>query len=331
MGVPAVGAGRRLEFVRSSEDEPHAARRAAILKAHPEIKELMGFDWRMKYIVFATVFLQVVMAYLVRNASWSTFIVAAYVVGATANHSLFLAVHELAHNLGAKSMVANRLIGMVGNLPICIPYSTSFKPYHLDHHKFQGVDGMDLDVPTPLEAWFITRSSGSYVAHTVKKFLFCFFQIFFYALRPTIMKPSRLPKDRWLVLNYTICFLFDAIIVATLGPNALFYLLLSTFLAGSIHPTAGHFIAEHYMTDNGTETYSHYGWLNIFAYNVGYHNEHHDFPNIPGSRLPAVKAIAPEFYDKLPQCKSWPGIFWWYIFDDSAGPFARTTRAEKSS
>jgi sphingolipid delta-4 desaturase len=31
--------------------------------------------------------------------------------------------------------------------------------------------------------------------------------------------------------------------------------------------------AEHYVWEEGDEqeTYSYYGWLNIFAYNVGYH------------------------------------------------------------
>merc|ERR1719375_2469687 len=99
----------------------------------------MGFEPLTKYMVMGTVALQLFTGWAVQDLSWGWFVLVAYVVGATANHSLFLAVHELAHNLGAKSMVANRLIGMGGNLPICIPYSTSFKPYHLDHHKFQGV------------------------------------------------------------------------------------------------------------------------------------------------------------------------------------------------
>merc|ERR1711966_109848 len=110
---------------------------------------------------------------------------------------------------------------------------------------------------------------------------------------------------------------FDLAVVHVWGIGSLLYLVMGTLLGMGLHPVAGHFIAEHYVMNEGQETYSYYGPLNWLAFNVGYHNEHHDFLNIPGSRLPALYKAAPEFYDNLVKTESWPGTVWNYVADDS--------------
>jgi sphingolipid 4-desaturase/C4-monooxygenase len=64
---------------------------------------------------------------------------------------------------------------------------------------------------------------------------------------------------------------------------------------------------------------------------VGYHNEHHDFPSIPWTRLPKLHRIAKEFYDPLPAHKSWPMVTWRFITDGNIGMWSRVKRTDKGS
>jgi sphingolipid 4-desaturase/C4-monooxygenase len=119
------------DFFWSYTEEPHKSRRLAIIKAHPDVLKLCGPERATKWVVLAVVSLQVFCAWQLRSTnplSWQFWAVA-YVVGATANQNLFLAIHEISHNLAFKSPLANRLIAVFANLPIGIPYSASFRVY----------------------------------------------------------------------------------------------------------------------------------------------------------------------------------------------------------
>lgn len=61
---------------------------------------------------------------------------------------------------------------------------------------------------------------------------------------------------------------------------------------------------------------------------AGYHVEHHDFPNIPWKRLPALRAIAPEFYAHLASYPSWTGVIWRFLTDPSVGRRGVMTKRE---
>merc|ERR1712178_431297 len=129
--------------------------------------------------------------------------------------------------------------------------------------------------------------------------------------------------------NWAAQIAFDAAVLYFWGWKPLFYFVFCIFLAGGLHPCAGHFISEHYVfphLDAKQETYSYYGVLNWLTWNVGYHNEHHDFPFVPWSRLPAVKRAAPEFYDTLATGDSWIGVIWDYITRADLGPYNRVKR-----
>lgn len=89
----------------------------------------MGYEPLTKWVVLFVVCLQLGTAYLLRNTHPlnPTFLFAAYVIGATANHNLFLAIHEITHNLAFQGVKQNKLFAIFANLPIGIPYAMGFK------------------------------------------------------------------------------------------------------------------------------------------------------------------------------------------------------------
>jgi len=258
------------------------------------------------------------MCWIVSELSWPWVLLLAYCVGGVINHSMTLGMHEISHNLAFRSPNANRWFGMIANLPLGVPSSVSFRRYHMEHHQYQGEDGIDADIPTVMEGKIFTNAP--------LKFIWVILQPAFYALRPVIALPKK--PTHWEAANWIIQVgIFDyGIIYNNFGLRAVTYLIIGTLLGMGVHPMAGHFIAEHYTFLKGQETYSYYGPLNWFSFNVGYHNEHHDFPFIAGSRLPKLREIAPEFYDPLPHHASWVNVIWRYIVDPHISPFSRVKR-----
>jgi len=304
------------DFIWSATDEPHASRRKLILEKYPQIKQLYGVDPTLKFKILLVIAIQIVGAWFASTLSWWPWFALTYCVGGTFNHTLTLAMHEVSHNLAFSSFLTNKLFGIFTNCPLGIPSFISFKKYHADHHKYQGEDGVDGDIPSTFE--------GQIVHSTFTKLVWVICQPAAYALRPLLVVGK--PASWWELVNAIVVLGFDAILLYAWGIKALLYCVCGTLLGMGLHPMAGHFIAEHYTFSKKQETYSYYGILNLLSFNVGYHNEHHDFPFIAGSKLPQVKAIAPEFYDTLMVHTSWVKVIWMYITDPTVGPYSRVKR-----
>jgi sphingolipid delta-4 desaturase len=89
----------------------------------------MGYEYLTKYVVLLVVSIQLCVAIALRHTSPLSplFLFCAYVIGGTANHNLFLAIHEITHNLAFRGVAPNKLLAIFANLPIGIPYSAAFK------------------------------------------------------------------------------------------------------------------------------------------------------------------------------------------------------------
>lgn len=125
--------------------------------------------------MLASIAVQLVSVHLLQDAHWTTWLFMCYTLSGAINHMMTLAMHELSHNLGAKKPINNRILGLIANLPMGIPASASFRRYHMEHHRYQGEDVLDVDVPTAAE--------GEIFHNTPWKVLWCLLQPAFYSIR----------------------------------------------------------------------------------------------------------------------------------------------------
>jgi sphingolipid delta-4 desaturase len=169
------------------------------------------------------------------------------------------------------------------------------------------VPGLDADVPTPSELRLVGNSWWR------KTFWLSMFWAVQALLRPTKVKAIR-TVNGWAICNAVAMAAAMAPIVWFFGWWPVAYLFLSTLFSLGVHPVGARWIQEHYVFEEGQETYSYYGPLNKLSFNMGYHNEHHDFPQIPWSRLPALRAAAPDFYDHLYHHRSWTRLLLHVLF-----------------
>jgi len=303
-------------FTWSDEREPHAERRRNLLIKYPQIKELYGPCPRTKYICTALICGQLALAYSLREAPWWLIVLVAYCIGGVINQALLLAIHELSHNLAFRKPWKNRAFALFVNLPVGVPVAETFRFYHLLHHAHQGDETLDTDLPTELE--------GRLLRHWFTKLLWLACQGFAYALRPLFVYPKKPSLAE--AFNLLLQLGFNVAVYHFWGGKALAYLPISSLIVMGLHPIAGHYISEHYVFRGGQETYSYYGPLNALAFNVGYHNEHHDFPYIAGSRLKRLRNTAPEFYDGLLSHGSWTQTLWRFVTQPAVGGYSRIKR-----
>jgi len=315
----------QLSFIYSKDNEPHRNRTKQILKDHPEVRNLIGKNpWTIVPTILV-VGLQLFMAYLLKDQAWYVIVLAAFCIGAFADHITFVVVHECTHNLLFKKKSLNLLASILANVPSVIPTAISFHRYHIKHHSFQGIIELDGDLPYEWEAKLVGRSM---IGKAIWLFCYPVFQI----IRTFRLKEIK-PIDGWVVLNFLIMAVVDFTVLFTMGWGSIFYLFMSFWFSVGLHPLGGRWIQEHFMKtpENNQETFSYYGVLNTINMNIGYHNEHHDFPSIPWNNLPKLKNTAAEYYDTLESHKSWTKLVLRFLFDRNITLFSRTVRTNRGA
>lgn len=292
----------------SEEVAWHDKRRARIRRDHPEVRELYGHDARTQLAVVALVGAQFGIARSLMRASLGPWLGATLVVGPTLAHALGVLIHEAAHNLVAKETPANKAWGIFLNLPLGAPAAMEFRGQHLLHHRHLAevdpVSGKDTQAPTLAEdAWVGSSPWRKVLSFTAGRF--------YWGGRPA----GKVPFDGWMLANWVTAFGAITLVGVTWGTAPTLYLLCSSLLAFGPHTFGARRLSEHLPVRRGQPTNSYYGPLNAVSFDVGYHVEHHDFPNIAWTRLRKLRALGKREYEELFAFTSWTKLIIGYFTD----------------
>jgi sphingolipid 4-desaturase/C4-monooxygenase len=320
----------------------HRERAKAIIKAHPEIKELFGRDSSTAFWCLAASGAQIALALAVSHGPWWVMLLAAYLIGSSINLMLFQLGHECVHGLVFKRPFWNRVLFTITTLPMFLSAHHTWWAEHLVHHTDMGAKKdfitrrrtyfLSTRVTSPL---FMPYSLFMLVLQVVRSVVGLTMYVFGSVLRGRLRPGKRTlavladehlvsgyEKERFTVwavwyplLNLAMC----GGLFAYGGWLSIVYLLASqAFFTGFLHPYSLGWvlgISHFHGAKKYQPTASHYGRIvNLLSFNAGLHVEHHDLMMIPWRKLPKLRQIAPEFYDNLQPINSYTLLALQFVF-----------------
>jgi sphingolipid delta-4 desaturase len=311
-------------FYQSEAEQPHPGRARAIMKTHPEVRQLMVRNPWTALIAVLIVLIQTGIAFgmgALGFGYWWLGAIIAFFIGAFANHANYVIIHDATHNLIFRSPSWNKTVAIIADLPNLTPGAMGFRVYHLKHHSHQGDYEWDADLANHWEARLV---GNRWYRKAIWLMLFPFFQV----TRPPRLKAIKM-WDRWSSINLGCAIAYDVAIVYFCGWAGFVYLVFAFLFSIGLHPVGARWIQEHYTYDFDQETFSYYGPINRVALNMGYHNEHHDLPSVPWNNLPKLRAMAPEFYENLKYHSSWSRLLLQFVFDRRYSLYSRVERMKQ--
>jgi len=307
----------------------HYERKKKIIEAHPEVKSLYGQNPWSFLIMLIGATSQTILGISMANLSWPVIIVTSYTLGTYLNWVCMVMGHEGSHGLVFKTKELNKIHTILAFLPCFLgPFGSFWSIEHMYHHQVV-VDKMNrygpqqnsllkkilfsllfinvLSILFFLSSWIVAVRVGihfvKYLAGTEKEPTPDKFQ----------MKPFKnfpqVAKSGWFYINMFALAAFNIIIYLKFGPVPILYFFLCNGFCNGLHPLGMRQVQEHYMQRKSQPTNSVYSSLGFFLLNIGYHNEHHDFPSIPWNRLPLLRKMAPEYYNTLFYFDSYTQVF----------------------
>lgn len=320
----------------------HRERARQMLAAHPEIRTLFGHAPVTAFWCVLAAGLQVALAAACGWLPWWAAVVLAYCCGALINIALFQLAHECDHCLVFGSRFWNRYLFTLTSIPMFLPAHHTWWTEHLVHHNDMGAT---KDFITRRRSYFLAtrKTSPLFLPYSlfmvVMQLLRSAAGLVFYAatslvrgrLTPTPLTLSILADEhlvsgyeqdrmtRWAVVYPLLSFALYLGLFLFAGWMPLVYLLLSqVFFTGYLHPYCLGWvlgISHFHGRKNYQPTASNYGWLpNLTTFNAGLHVEHHDLAGIPWFRLPRLRQMAPEFFDRLETIPSYTQLGLCFVF-----------------
>jgi sphingolipid delta-4 desaturase len=328
----------------------HRERARAMLKAHPEIRDLFGHHAGTAFWCILMAGLQVGLAASCAHWPWWGMLGLAFVLGGAINITLFQLAHECDHCLVFKKSFWNRYLFTLTSLPMFLSAHHTWWVEHIVHHNDLGAT---KDFITRRRSFFLlTRYTPPlFVPYSLFMLvcqvfrsaaglvLYVFTSLLRGRLDPTPLTVSVLADEhlvsgyqkqritRWAVvyplMNFSMCgglMVYGYSVAGWYGMvMPIVYLLVSqAFMTGWMNPYCLGWvlgISHFHGTRRYQPTASNYArFINLITFNAGLHVEHHDLMGIPWFRLWRLREVAPEFYDELDTIKSYTWLGLHFVF-----------------